>query len=158
MKKHGFTLTELMVAISITGLLTASGVPKLTSAISKAKASEIAPAASSYTKLQAAYLYENKAFGTWKRIGYKAPGNGETNTFTYTSKDVKGTIKQSSITKTLAGEGKISWQAENKIPLSGCQKGNTWNDYLQGFCKRDCIRLPLQNYGLRYYEEHSWNL
>ncbi|WP_217653109.1 prepilin-type N-terminal cleavage/methylation domain-containing protein [Fibrobacter sp. UWH9] len=37
MRKHGFTLAELMVAISISGLLTAVAVPKLSSSISKSK-------------------------------------------------------------------------------------------------------------------------
>lgn len=74
MRKHGFTLAELMVAISISGLLTAVAVPKLSSSISKSKATELTPAAATYTKLQAAYLYEHKSFGTWKKIGYEAPG------------------------------------------------------------------------------------
>jgi len=126
MKKSGFTLTELMMVITITGVLTATAVPKLAGSISKAKAGEIPPAAASYTKLQAAYLYENKAFGTWKRIGYKAPGNGETNTFSYSKGDIEGTIKKAKITTELGGDGKITWQAENKIALSGCQKGNVW--------------------------------
>lgn len=127
MKKHGFTLTELMIVIVITGLLTAVSVPKLATVIAKAKASELAPAATSYSKLQAAYLYERKAFGTWKKIGYKAPGKkGLSETFVYSSGDITKTIRTSSISKELSGDGKISWQAENITPLGNCQKGNLW--------------------------------
>ncbi|SHK33908.1 prepilin-type N-terminal cleavage/methylation domain-containing protein [Fibrobacter sp. UWH5] len=126
MRKHGFTLAELMVAISISGLLTAVAVPKLSSSISKSKATELTPAAATYTKLQAAYLYEHKSFGTWKKIGYEAPGKrGKTDTFVYTRGEVISSIKTDNISKDLSA-GKVSWQAENFVSLSGCKAGNQW--------------------------------
>ena len=76
--KKGFTLVEIMVVVIIMGILAAVGVPKLFGLIAKARASEVPVAAGTYISLQNAYLHENNGIGSWKNIGYGAPGNGRT--------------------------------------------------------------------------------
>lgn len=114
MKKMGFTLVELMVAIAIMSILAVLVVPKVASHVVKAKASEISPAAMTYTKLQSAYLYEHKAFGSWRKIGYEAPGGkkAKTETFKYSKGDVTVSIKGEKLSSTLGGDGLVAWQAE----------------------------------------------
>lgn len=128
MKKMGFTLVELMVAIAIMSILAVLVVPKVASHVVKAKASEISPAAMTYTKLQSAYLYEHKAFGSWRKIGYEAPGGkkAKTETFKYSKGDVTVSIKGEKLSSTLGGDGLVAWQAENRVGLGKCHVGNKW--------------------------------
>ncbi|PWJ59769.1 hypothetical protein BGX12_13910 [Fibrobacter sp. UWR4] len=46
------------MVIAILGILSSVVVPKVAEVVVRAKASEISPAAMTYTKLQSAYLYE----------------------------------------------------------------------------------------------------
>ncbi|PWJ59772.1 MULTISPECIES: type IV pilin protein [unclassified Fibrobacter] len=128
MRKQGFTLVELMVVITIMGILSSVVVPKVAGAVVKARASEISPAAMTYTKLQSAYLYEHKAFGSWKKIGYQSPGGkkGRTDTFKYSKGDVTTSIRGRNVGSTLKGEGKVAWLAENRVGLGKCHVGNQW--------------------------------
>ena len=84
--KKGFTLIEIMVVIVIMGVLAAVGVPKLFAMIAKAKASEAPTAAGVYIHLQEAYQADKTVIGSWKNIGYEAPGtNGVSSYFKYKS-------------------------------------------------------------------------
>ncbi|SHL47863.1 type II secretion system protein [Fibrobacter sp. UWEL] len=122
MYNKGFTLVEIMVVIVIMGVLAAIAVPKLFGNIAKAKASEIAPAASIYQKLQDVYHGAHGTIGNWSAIGYIAPGGGKTTNFTYCSGDITENIADDKF-----GEAaKIGWQASNNTSLSECSAGHWW--------------------------------
>lgn len=124
LQNKGFTLVELMVVIVIMGVLAAVGVPKLTSAVAKSKASEVAPAATTYIKLQSAYVMEHKQIGAWKRIGYSKP---KSDNFSYDRGDIKSRTKIDD----LGEAGLVGWIATNKVGMGDCKLGNTWKVILQ---------------------------
>ncbi|MCQ2103295.1 MAG: type II secretion system GspH family protein [Fibrobacter sp.] len=126
MQKKGFTLIELMVTVVIVGILAGIAVPKMFGQTVKAKAAEVTPAAATYITLQKAFVLEHKGIGTWKRIGYEAPGNGETKNFTYGKGDVTASIRQNLFKSTLSSDGTVAWTAENNVGLNACYQGNKW--------------------------------
>ena len=115
MKKQGFTLIELMVVIVIMGILAAVAVPKLFGMIAKSKASEVPTAAGTWINMMDAYFQEKQAVADWTVIGYSAPGQGSSlsyssNTFNYT-----GT------------SGTADWNAKPKTKLNDCETtANGW--------------------------------
>ena len=120
MNKKGFTLIELMVVVVIIGILAAVAVPKLFGMIAKSKASEVGPAAGTYVKMQQAYFSESNFVGSWKLIGYKAPGTGSgTTNFTYAGATISGETTTSAVPN--------AWSAKNNVKLNDCASAeNNW--------------------------------
>lgn len=123
-KKNGFTLIELMAVIVIMGVLAAVGIPKLFGVTAKAKAAEVPTAAGTYVHLQEAHLHSNHVVGTWQDIGYKAPGNGQTNNFLYSDCIQQATTIQS------GAESFMGWQASNIYKLNDCSVRSSWGVFL----------------------------
>jgi prepilin-type N-terminal cleavage/methylation domain-containing protein len=117
--KNGFTLIEIMVVIVIMGVLAAVGVPKLFGVIAKAKTAELLSAAGTYIHLEDAYLHQGRGVGSWKDIGYAAPGNGKTNYFEY------GNCLQDESSGE-SGNSFIGWHATNLSSLNECSTNNAW--------------------------------
>lgn len=118
--RKGFTLVEIMVVVVILGVLAGVGVPKLFGVIAKARASEVPVAAGTYVSLQNAYLHENNGIGSWKNIGYGAPGDGQTEYFDY-SGCINGTIVFDQMEPDMPG-----WQATSRAGLNSCVTGSAW--------------------------------
>lgn len=88
--------------------------------------------ASNYVKLQQAYISEAVAFGSWKIIGYKGPGdntvgtNGGNKSVTtnFSYEDATGFSNES---LTLASaNSKVGFTAKNNAKLNDCEKDKTW--------------------------------
>lgn len=118
-KKNGFTLIEIMVVIVIMGILAAVGVPKLFGMIAKAKTTELLSAAGTYIHLEDAYLHQERGVGSWKDIGYTAPGNGKTSNFEY------GDCQQDE-SSSESGNSFIGWHATSLSGLNECPTGSAW--------------------------------
>ncbi|RMD47927.1 MAG: prepilin-type N-terminal cleavage/methylation domain-containing protein [Ignavibacteria bacterium] len=71
-KEEGFSLTELLVVIVIIGILVLLALPRFTSVITKAKATEAKTMLKHLYTLQKAYYYENDRFSTsLEEIGFE---------------------------------------------------------------------------------------
>lgn len=119
-KKNGFTLIEIMVVIVIMGILAAVGVPKLFGMIAKAKAAEVPTAAGIYVRLQDAFVHNDHGIGSWKDIGYAAPGDGKTNNFEYGD----CVVAKKEIDKD--AESFLGWSATNLSALNECSARSAW--------------------------------
>jgi len=124
-QKKGFTLIELMVVIVIIGILAAIAIPKLFGMSAKAKASEVGPAAGTWSKLQQAYITETSNLGNGSNIGYTPPGatasgtTGASLNFSYIATADAPTGADSRVLGAV-------WQANNKVALNDCGVGSAW--------------------------------
>jgi type II secretory pathway pseudopilin PulG len=126
-----------MVVIVIIGILAAIAIPKLFGMSAKAKASEVGPAAGTWSKLQQAFLVESNNYGTDLKIAYVKPGATEatesktgTGSFVYETGPnggLSGDGSTSSIcpTTTVCGK-KANWTATNPVALGDCKAGVNW--------------------------------
>ena len=145
-KKNGFTLIEIMVVIVIMGILAAVGVPKLFGMIAKAKAAEVPTAAGIYVRLQDAFVHNDHGIGSWKDIGYAAPGDGKTNNFEYGD----CVVAKKEIDKD--AESFLGWSATNLSSLNECSARSAWGividpvtestvDFKQVVSSQECASL-----------------
>jgi len=117
-QKKGFTLIELMVVIVIIGILAAIAIPKLFGMSAKAKASEVGPAAGTWSKMLQAYIVETSGLGNAQAIGYTPPGGTAS----------AGTGSTSNFTYSVSGDASsASWVAQPLAPLNECQTTSVWS-------------------------------
>jgi len=94
----------------IIGILAAVAIPKLFGMTAKAKASEVGPAAGTWSKMHIAWSTEKDTIGTWSDIGYKPPPLGA---FAYNQGG-----------SAVAGQ----WCAKNVTKLNDCIEGTgSWS-------------------------------
>ena len=85
-------------------------------------------------KLQDAYVSESNAVGSWKLIGYVAPGStsasteGSTTNFAYTAGTDLTFAGDTLGISTVGTTGKVTWQAKNRVALNECavDDANIW--------------------------------
>jgi prepilin-type N-terminal cleavage/methylation domain-containing protein len=119
-EKKGFTLIELMVVIVIIGILAAIAIPKLFGMSAKAKASEVGPAAGTWSKLQSAYLMETGTLGKATEISYKVPGTISNPVNSNTSANFKYVV-------TDPANSVASWLATPVAALGDCPISGSWS-------------------------------
>ena len=85
-----------------------------------------------YVKLQDAYVSESNKVGSWKLIGYVAPGStsaateGSTTNFAYTAGSEIDVDQTSAVA--IDGFDAVTWQAKNLVALNECaiDDANVW--------------------------------
>jgi len=135
-QKKGFTLIELMVVIVIIGILAAIAIPKLFGMSAKAKASEVGPAAGTWSKLQQAYITETSGMGNGSQIGYTPPGATQSGSY--------GTTVNFSYYVT-GQTGSATWIAAAAAPLNDCAKSSSW---IVGATLPDNANSPQYNFNI----------
>lgn len=79
-------------------------------------------------------MSESNAVGSWKLIGYVSPGStsasteGSTTNFAYTAGEDLAVAGDTLAITTMGTEGKITWQAKNRVALNDCAVAddNVW--------------------------------
>jgi hypothetical protein len=117
------------IVVYIATVFAIIALPKLFGMSAEAKASEVGPAASTWSKLQQAYIMETGRVGDCSQISYIAPGNGKTQFFTY----------KCGVQNDLA-----VWVAENNEDLGECKAGNQWVLYMASDMELK-VQLPDKN-------------
>lgn len=130
MKRHGFSLVELMVVIVVVSILSTAAIPKLFGMIAKSKASELGPAARTYEKMQDTYIGETHQLGSWSIIGYVGPGVGvatdstKSTNFGYGGGALKG--DDASVVLSKSSATVIGWIATSLVALNDVVVGSSW--------------------------------
>jgi len=126
------SITGSGLSIVGTGLETISAItaeviniPKLIGKSAKARASEVTPAASTWSKLQVAYSVETGQVGNCFQIGYTPP---KSETFAYDCG--------------LDEDGVAYWVAENYEDLDECKAGNQWVLFMTSDEYDPIVQLP----------------
>ena len=161
--KKGFTLIELMVVIVIIGILAAIAIPKLFGMTAKAKASEVGPAAGTWSKLQVAYIIEVGKNGTYLQTAYVAPGQDTEDpayvaakaTYDACMTDADGDAEEEAECTTPTPAGKTSnfvydepstvgtWNAKTVSDLnSSCKIGEEWTGTHEGGLLKPTMVAP----------------
>ena len=78
--------------------------------------------ASTYVKLQNAFVTETDAVGNYQMIGYQAPGS---TTFDHTEPSVTWGADNTTMVNNVTSVV-VTWQAKNKVALNDCAKDNYW--------------------------------
>jgi len=113
--------------------LAAIAIPKLFGMTAKAKASEVGPAAGTWSKLQQAYVTETSKGGNFKAVGYTPPGDlgtsgaadpedkehSFTTNFNYSSDG--GAYDSDGLADATAG-----WTATPRVALNNCTTAGLW--------------------------------
>lgn len=100
MKKQGFTLIELMIAVTMMAILAMLAIPRIDNLIARARAAEATVVIRTYERIQSSYYFAMGEVGTLAELGLELPQNGY---FSYTID-----IQTSSAALTAAGGIKVA--------------------------------------------------
>jgi prepilin-type N-terminal cleavage/methylation domain-containing protein len=115
MKKQGFTLIELMIAVTMMAILAMLAIPRIDNLIARARAAEATVVIRTYERIQSSYYFAMGEVGTLTELGLELPQNGY---FSYTID-----IQTSNAALTAAGGIKVA--ASEKASEAASKKSSS---------------------------------